>query len=103
MKLADLHPQWISFGVDFQRVGIFIDCPVHCGARCEYPRIPIYFANPPAGSKPVPKHEDDDGRWTRVGDSFEAMTLSPSILYPKPKYGKQHWHGFIRNGEVTIC
>jgi hypothetical protein len=101
MRLADLHPEWISFGAEWQKVGMFIDCPVHHGAHCEYPRIPVYFANPPSGAKPLPQHEADDGRWTVAGDSFENMTLSPSILYPKPKYGPMHWHGFIRKGEVT--
>lgn len=33
----------------------------------------------------------------RVGDTFDILTLTPSILRIKPSCG---WHGFITNGEV---
>jgi hypothetical protein len=35
--------------------------------------------------------------WNRVGDTFETLTLSPSID------GSQigHWHGFITNGDLS--
>jgi len=100
MRLTELHPAWIDLD-KFEKVGIFFDCPVHSVAGCEYPRIPVYFANPPSGCAPLPMHEADDCRWQLAGASFEDMTLTPSILYPKPKYGPQHWHGFVTNGEVT--
>lgn len=100
MKVTALNPQWIDVG-PHEKVGMLIDCPVHAGGDCVYPRIPIYFANPPSGAPMLPKHEGDDGRWTLTGLGFADMTLSPSILYPKPKYGPQHWHGWIRNGEIA--
>jgi len=100
MRLTELHPEWIDFA-DFEKVGIFFDCPVHRDSGCTYPRIPVYFANHPSGCAMFPKHEEDEGRWQLTNPSFESMTLIPSILYPKPKYGPQHWHGFITNGEVT--
>jgi Family of unknown function (DUF6527) len=99
MKLIDLHPEWINLDV-FEKVGVMFDCPVHKDQGCIYPRIPVYFANPPSGCAPLPKHGNDDARWQLTGTSFDNMTLMPSILYPKPKYGPMHWHGFITNGEV---
>ena len=46
--------------------------------------------------------------WKREGDSFENLSLTPSVdfkLYEKDKDGKEivtpHWHGFIKNG--IIC
>lgn len=100
MKLIELHPEWIDVG-DFKQVGMLLDCPVHHGSECIYPRIPVYFANPPSGAPMLPKRDLEEGRWNLNGTSFEDMTLVPSILYPRPKYGPQHWHGFITNGEVT--
>jgi hypothetical protein len=35
--------------------------------------------------------------WNRTGDTFETMTLTPSI----DGSGVGHWHGFITNGEVS--
>jgi hypothetical protein len=99
MKLTDLHPAWIDFDV-FKQLGVMFDCPIHRDAGCIYPRIAVYFANPPSGAAPLPKHDSDDCRWQLTGSTFENMTLTPSILYPKPKCGPQHWHGFITNGEI---
>jgi hypothetical protein len=35
------------------------------------------------------------GRWIASGTSFDDLTLSPSV-----NVDKEHWHGFITNGEV---
>jgi hypothetical protein len=41
--------------------------------------------------------------WNREGDTFETVTLSPSIsVRQHGEYEQLHcWHGFIRNGEVV--
>jgi len=44
--------------------------------------------------------------WDRQGESFDTLTLRPSILRLKWKdrAGREHgcgWHGFITNGVVT--
>ena len=44
----------------------------------------------PADAKPGP------GRWTATGTSFHDLTLSPSV-----NVNKEHWHGFIKKGEIT--
>ncbi len=36
------------------------------------------------------------GRWDASGASFEDLTLSPSV-----NVDHEHWHGWIKNGEVT--
>jgi hypothetical protein len=37
--------------------------------------------------------------WTRTGEDFETLTLTPSI-HSDPAKGGCGWHGFITNGEV---
>lgn len=34
--------------------------------------------------------------WERDGETFETLTLRPSIDY------KGHWHGFVTNEEVSF-
>lgn len=34
--------------------------------------------------------------WQRQGDTFETLTLAPSIDASRAG----HWHGFIQNGEI---
>lgn len=36
------------------------------------------------------------GRWTVSGTNFEDLTLNPSV-----NVDHEHWHGWIKNGEVT--
>jgi len=54
----------------------------------------VGILDPPLdGGPPVdgPKHV-----WTRTGDTFETLTLRPSIL----RMDGCRWHGFVTNGEV---
>jgi len=100
MRLVDLDPRW---GVDRADVviggerryvpdragmGITFWCP-HCRAT----RLAVWFVNPVDGRPPhAAKH-----LWTRAGESFETLTLTPSIDASE----SGHWHGFITNGEVS--
>ncbi len=36
--------------------------------------------------------------WQRTGDTFETLTLTPSV--DAASHGVGHWHGFITNGEI---
>jgi hypothetical protein len=65
VRLAELHPQWIDLA-DFKQVGMMFDCPVHRDGGCIYPRIPVYFANPPSGAPMLPKHDEEEGRWSHA-------------------------------------
>ena len=106
MKLADLHPRFLDAGGEGVSrknamgeyepaplrtgVGVDFDCPCGCASRCYVP-----FKNPLDGG-PL-----DERGWDRTGDTFETLTLLPSILRPKPR--SCGWHGIITNGEVTSC
>jgi len=100
MKLVDLHPKWIGSGGEGithdgkpvprrEGIGLSFDCPCGCGTRPF-----VYLVNPLDGGPPI---EEQRG-WQRTGDTFENLTLSPSLLRQDPDGCR--WHGFIRNGEI---
>lgn len=68
-------------------------CP--CGACDEFHDCYIPFTNPLDGGLPYDGHPT----WQRTGDTFETLTLTPSILR-NPTKGGCGWHGYITNGEV---
>ena len=110
MRLTDLEPRWVGAGGDgiYRRgpsgelvpvperhgVGITMRCP--CG-RCESPLF-VSFANPIDGGSPHDPRRA--AKWTREGDTFETLTLRPSILRSTDK-GGCGWHGFITAGEIV--
>lgn len=86
-------------------VGLSFDCPcATCAAKRTgdpdtdfYLRVFVGFRNPLDGG---PAHDPRPGaQWERTGDTFETLTLTPSIL----DKGRCGWHGFVTNGEVTSC
>lgn len=106
MKLVDLNPRWtVSLepgyivghsGPARHGMGISFECPIH-----RKHRLAIFFSNPIDGLSPAANEEN---YWERAGDSFENLTITPSIdgsenLYGNP--GTPCWHGFITNGEVV--
>lgn len=99
MRLADLNPRWaidadiVIGGVkrhydDRHGMALSFDCPC-CGTT----RLAVWFANPIDG---LPPTDDASFLWQRTCDTFEALTLSPSV--DASAHG--HWHGFIRNGNI---
>jgi len=104
VRLTDLNPHWVvpsqSSGVPLY-IGITFRCP-HCppGERGEVCYLGVFFTNPvdPEGWLPriTPLGKLADNVWSRTGESFENLTLTPSI--DASKIG--HWHGFITNGEI---
>jgi hypothetical protein len=119
MKLTDLHPQFIGAGgpgiynadmtpaTPRTGIGLMFDCPKCPAYPAEHEderheRHFIQFANPLDGGPPF---EANRPMWTRVGDTFETLQLSPSIL-SDPAKGGCGWHGYIGltiPGEVTTC
>lgn len=85
-RLTDLNPQFLNAHMGARGSCVVLDCPCGCGDR-----FPIPFKVALDGTVVRP-----DG-WDREGDTFETLTLRPSI-YRKWDCG---WHGFITNGEVT--
>lgn len=112
-KLVDSDPSWIGTAAGRRGVGITFECPLHPGGGCYQG---VFFANPLDGGPPLP--DADAGKpgvperkyWQRTGDTFETLTLTPSInafdTHTAPDGTKSrttHWHGFITNGRVTSC
>jgi hypothetical protein len=104
-SLIDLNPAWIDHGAR-RGLGIAFDCMVgdHHGKKCPI-RNWILFANPLDGGPPfegnsrmlmMQKGQADslglvdgkeifdisgcgESRWTRTGDTFETLSMSPSV------------------------
>jgi len=98
MKLTELNPRWAGLPgpiID----GVTFDCP-----HCRKQRLGINFSPPidPNGlwDKIAKPTYAGVNVWSRTGgDSFETLTLTPSINTQIDVAG--HFHGFITNGEVT--
>lgn len=88
-RLIDLNPQWIDTSIA-RGVMISYDCP--CGEACGFTRVVLALKNPLEG-EPLKNRK----LWTRSGEDFATLTLSPSV------HAVGHWHGWVRNGMVTSC
>lgn len=97
MRLIDLEPSWavdnpyadpaVVGPLTWQKrigMGITFRCP-HCKDR-----LGIFFSNPVDGLPPAKAEK----LWSRVGGTFETLTVHPSIDVSKDG----HWHGHITNG-----
>ena len=109
MKLSDLDPRW-AIDADIVIGGVYkhfegrhgmavsFECP-HCIERerltgdKRVTRLAVWFDNPIDGGPPT---DDAEFKWQRTGDSFDTLTLSPSV--DASKVG--HWHGYIENGQI---
>jgi len=69
-------------------VALDFDCPCMCGSR-----VCVSFANPLDGGEPVSGHN-----WQRTGETFDALSLMPSILVTTPR--GCGWHGYVTNGAI---
>jgi len=101
VKLIDLRPKWAidaDIIVGGQNVhnehrkgmAVSFDCP-----HCREVRLCVFFKNPIDGDLP----SDDGLLWQRTGETFETLSLSPSV--DVSAHG--HWHGFITNGFLVEC
>lgn len=78
MKLTELNPKWAT--ANGERRFFTFDCPTDRSQK-----IAVHFK----GSKV---------NWEITGDTFENLTVSPSINFVVPNICS--WHGWIRNGEI---
>ena len=99
-NLADLNPRWLRAVADplSQGYGVEFDCPCGGAAPGCPQRIWLMFTNPLAG----PPARIGKQKWQRTGETFEALTLEPSIHHLAPG-GATHWHGWLRAGELVSC
>jgi len=99
MRLTELNPvflgnggegvTYVATGLPVPRregVALSFDCPCGCGSH-----VCLYLKPPLDGGPPLQEHA-----WERTGDTFDTITLRPSILHHPCE-----WHGYITNGEVT--
>jgi hypothetical protein len=98
VKLTELEPRYFVRHEGGQPVGITFDCL--CKPNCPS-RLAIALHMDGTNFDPDPSNpqqfEAGDTIWTITsGDSFENLSLSPSIDASKAG----HWHGFIMNGEI---
>jgi hypothetical protein len=105
MKLTDLNPRWVGHGGEgyvitatgesvarTEGVGLICDCPCgSCGTELFVP-----FENP-IGPGPLA----DQWGWKRTGETFETLTLTPSVH--RQDLGGCGWHGFITAGDVRTA
>lgn len=110
MKLTDLNARFLNQPDGPQGVGVEIDCP--CG-KCGF-RLFVAFKIALDGKPTL----GEGNKWERKGDTFETLTLSPSVqrvqvprknaeawkLYPLGTWpGDCAWHGHIVAGEAVSC
>ena len=89
VPLIDLDPEWHRNPGLTNRVGIWFRCPVCTGAHAGHSLLVTWAENT------IHKIH-----WDKTGDTFETLTLSPSINCKHSDDGCQ-FHGFVKNGLVT--
>lgn len=113
-KLTDLAPEWVGGGGDHvwnadgspvprrEGIGLSFLCPcATCAAKRTgnkdedfYLRVYVGLTNPIDGGPPFDPRPG--AQWSRVGETFDTLTLRPSIL----DKGRCGWHGFVTDGQV---
>jgi hypothetical protein len=96
MQLVKLDPHWVEH--EGKRCGVSFECPehgTHTGPNA-YCRQVVQFTPAIEGGH-VASWQDNKHIWQRKGESFEALTLTPSV---RAGCG---WHGFVTAGMVTSC
>lgn len=104
VRLVDLNPHWVGYGGEGvfvtatgeqvprrEKVGVSLDCP--CGGKCGQ-RPTWLFENPQDGGPPL-----KGTTWKRTGETFETLTLRPSLL----RRAGCKWHGYLTNGILEPC
>jgi len=92
MRLTELDPHWVAAFFGGPTIGILFECP-----HCRDTHLAVYFVKDAIRPQGAATVHLTDYAWSRTGDSFENLTLTPSI--DASAHG--HWHGFITNGAVA--
>lgn len=99
-RLADLSPEWVWWGpgkklvqglempeVGMDRIGVAFDCPT-----CNPPHnLAAFWAHPDQAS----------GTWVKKGETFESLTLFPSLDASSVEGLGCCFHGWVKHGKVT--
>lgn len=100
MKLTTLNPRWIGLhnwsDDSIYHIGVSFDSPKQNGKR-----LAVLFSPPIDPDGLAQKWQwgepfKDAKKWKRTGETFETLTLAPSL-----DFSPIDWHGHITNGEVA--
>lgn len=101
-RLVDCDPRWVTgryagHDDDVPR-GIHFDCPEgHEGCSIAVPFTPALDGTPNES------WQGNKALWQRTGDTFETLTLSPSIRREPSAADSCACHIFVRNGQIEFC
>lgn len=116
--LVDCNPQFIAYtGRETDPVdALYFECPEgHAGCSHTIPFTPAI------GGEARPVLQRNGAQWERSGETFETLTLSPSIRRIRryesreeaiaagciPEYITESmlcaFHGFVKNGTIEFC
>ncbi len=99
MKLTELNPRWVGIhnwsSESSYHVGVSFNSPT-TGKRLAVLFSPAIDPDDLAAQYQWGEFFPDSKKWQRTGDTFEMLTLSPSLDFS----ASGEWHGFITNGEV---
>lgn len=100
MRLVELNPRWYCVGSQSNRVGFTFQCP-HCPTDAGT-RLAVAVHLDGTNMDPDPENPQQfaagENIWSITsGDSFENMSLSPSI----DASSSGHWHGHITGGKIS--
>lgn len=120
IRLVDCNPRWVTGRYagrdDDTPVGVHFDCP-EGHKDCDH-AIPF---TPAVGDGPAASWYTSGAIWQRTGDTFETLTLSPSIRRVPSYVSKEEaiargclpqnvtpsmlcaLHIFIRDGQIEFC
>jgi hypothetical protein len=98
-KLVDCNPKWTSWHEDGRYDGVTFDCPEghpHC-----FHTVP--FTPDMDGQNIVVSPASNGALWTRIGDTFDTLTLHPSVKRKKRESGPCQLHVKLLNGTFEFC
>jgi hypothetical protein len=107
VNLTDLHPKWFGLpqaapSASDIKVGFTFDCPCsRCAENRGSTRLSVNIDPPidPENKLVGTTWVTPQPAWKRIGDSFETITLQPSVDVSS----RGHWHGYITNGEISFA
>lgn len=117
-RLVDCEPHWVQYtGKDGPVDAVYFDCPEgHDDCRNVIPFTPALDGTPRTREE-----QRNHAQWQRTGDTFETLTLSPSIAR-RPQHASREaavaagclpehvddsllcaLHIFIKDGVIEFC
>lgn len=119
-RLVDCNPRWVAARYRGEEngtpAGVKFDCPE--GHKDCWHVIPF---TPDMNGAPRESWQSNGAVWQRTGDTFETLTLAPSIRRIPPYESREAavaagcipeyvtdsflcaFHGFVKNGEIEFC